>query len=715
VAAAVALLLGFAMMTLQTSVLRLAALSLGGSPFSFALVVAVFVLCIALGSAGVGALRRIPAWLLPADVGALLLWTALLYLPLGDGPYYGHWLRTRFSPDASSFAPYQLGVFAALLGAIGPAALFSGASLPLLFDRLRSARPDLGGVAGRLYAWNTLGSVLGALIGGYALFWWLDLHEVYRVAAGAIAAALALLVAEGVWRPAGAALLAAALAGLALLPAWPAERISSGAYRVREALPLTDAGADAFFGGPQPTILFEEDDPSATITVKEFLSFDGRKDRNLVTNGKSDSAALTEYPTLALGGLLPALFADRVERAFVIGLGTGVTAGELARLSGVREVRVAEISAAVIRAAPLFDAFNGGASRNPRIRVVRGDAYRTLLRSPERFDVIFSEPSNPWVAGVEMLFSREFLEQVRAHLTPGGAYAQWLQLYETNPETLALALRTFTRVFDHVSAWYGDGPDLLLVAHARPDRSLDLRRLALRATRPDFAAGLRRAGLTDLPALLAHELIPLDGVRDLVPDGPVHTLMHPRLRHAAARAFHAGDSATIPPQTAPDVARRAQRHALWRRYREIRGEPLPEAERASFARETCRYRYWECGAVLGQWMHEVPDSPAREALQRELRSRSRRRQQEPPPLERVPELSRLFDEDAMLRAGREGVKQAQRATRLYAQFYDPSVPFSRAGLTARWRRCEAEPARRAACRQALAALEAELGPLGIEP
>src|SRR5690606_34905647 len=121
----------------------------------------------------------------------------------------------------------------------------------------------------------------------------------------------------------------------------------------------------------------------------------------------------------ALLALVPALLADKAERAFVIGYGAGVTVGELAALQSMREVVVAEISPAVMEAAPYFDDGNLHAATNPKTRVLVSDAYRALLRSEGPFDVIVSEPSNPWVTGVEMLFSREFLSAARAQLSPG--------------------------------------------------------------------------------------------------------------------------------------------------------------------------------------------------------------------------------------------------------------------------------------------------------
>ena len=111
-------------------------------------------------------------------------------------------------------------------------------------------------------------------------------------------------------------------------------------------------------------------------------------------------------------------------------------------------MRVAEISRAVIAAAaPYFDVGNGNASKSPKVEILRGDAYRTLLRSERKFDLIVSEPSNPWVTGVEMLYSREFLQAAREHLAPGGVYAQWFHVYESDVDVVSLVLRTYADVF----------------------------------------------------------------------------------------------------------------------------------------------------------------------------------------------------------------------------------------------------------------------------
>lgn len=540
--AAVAGLTGFAMMTLQTALIRLGGLSLGSSEFTFSMVVAAFVLCIALGSLAVSALPRVPSLLLPVALWALVALLGVLYLRLDDAPYWAHRLRSGFASEPAAFTAYYAAAFGALLAAIGLPVAISGATLPLLFHELRREVSDLGDVAGRLYSWNTVGSLLGALLGGYALLAWLDLHHVYRLAMLALAAAAAGVTA---WsggparRRAAALLLVPAVIATLALPAWDPQRLASGLYRQRRATEYTRAGADAFFARVHRrfTLSFYDDDPVASIAVRSQRRPDGALHRSIYSNGKSDGAVPEDYVTMALAALVPALLAERAERAFVIGYGTGVTAGEFAALDSAREVVVAEISPGVIEAAPLFDESNLYASQNPRVRIVRGDAYRTLLRGQGRYDVIASEPSNPWVTGVEMLYSREFLQAARDRLRPGGVYAQWFHLYATDADTVALVLRTYASVFDHVAVWFAMGPDLLLLGVLDPAPALDSEHIAARAQRRDFAAGLRRCRIDGVTALFAHELLPLGVVHALALPGPVHSLLRPLLNHRAGRAF----------------------------------------------------------------------------------------------------------------------------------------------------------------------------------
>jgi spermidine synthase len=689
------------MMAVQAVLIRIGALAFGSSTYTFSMVVAVFVLCIALGSLAVSALPRVPAALLPANLWALLALLALLYLGLDASPWAAHVLRTLFRNDPLAFIPFHAVAFVGLLLALGLPIALSGATLPLLFDRLRRGAGELGDTAGRLYGWNTLGSLAGALLGGYALLFWFDLHHVFRIALAALAGAAVLATPLG--RPGWTRALApaagiAALFGLAALPAWRPERLSSGLFRSRQASPYSDAGPSELFAHHvRGKLRFYDDDPVASVALIE----PSPGALAVVTNGKPDSAVPADVTTTCLAALIPAVLAERTERAFAIGYATGVTAGELAALRGMREVLVAEISPAIVRAAPLFDFANHGASKSPKLRIVPGDAYRTLQRAEGSFDVIVSEPSNPWVAGVEMLYSREFLEAARARLAPGGVHAQWFHTYESDPASIATILRTYDSVFEHAAVWYKLGLDLLLVGMPDPSSALDVKRIARRLSRPDIAAGLGRCGVHNVPSFLAHELLPMGVLHAMPLEAAVHTLLHPRLSSLAGRAFFVGAQAELPGSSGPAPAEVGARNSLVRRWRALRGGRLPEAERIQIVRETCTHRPNQCLALLAEWRYEVPVSEPRERILQWIRGNSI--------LSRLVPLAQL-EPLAMLEGNGEAtgpvrVEDARRAGEAFARYYHHAAPFSSAALEGLWRRCAADLAQADRCVAARAALE----------
>jgi spermidine synthase len=689
----IALLAGFAMMSLQTALNRIGALALGSSHFTFAIVVAVFVLSIALGSLAVAALPRIPRALVVSSQWLLVLLLFPIYLGVADAGYWAHRIRVELGGLDAVFSEYQLAVFLAALAVLVLPIGLSGALLPLLFNELRRELRNLGAVAGRLYAWNTVGSLLGALLGGYLLLIWLDLPEVFRIAMACLAGCAALLSAlllARAWRVVALLALVPILAAIALLPPWPVNRLTPGTFRSRKPERASFLGPAAYFASQNPLeILFYDDDPTSSVGVA--VRPERRDNVALFVNGKPEGALHSEYPTMALIALIPALLAESHARAFVIGLGTGVTAGELAALDGTRKVTVAEISQAVIDANPLFAEGNLGASTNPKVEIVRGDAYRTLLRSTEQYDVVTSEPSNPWVAGVEMLYTKEFLEAVRSRLAPGGVYGQWFHTYETSPEVIDLILRTYASVFPFASVWYTGGPDLLLVGMNRPDRALDVGVLDARFRQPDFAAAFGRVQIDSFPRLLAHELIPLGVLNAEKLDGPIHTIRHPLLSDLAARAFfRGGPSARVDPYLSPKQRRAALQNSLLRRYAED-AEVLPEEILDLAARESCRFsRLRDCATWLARWSVDYPQSDRWQHAASELRKRMRRRASMLG-LGRLAALSALYAgritsaDDATV-----SLLKAQQTTDLFVNHYNHVIPFDPRLIEEIWSRCTAK-------------------------
>lgn len=684
--AAVALLTGFAMMAVQTGIIRVAGASFGSSQFTFSMVVAVFVLCIALGSFAVSALSRIPTWLIVANQWALALFLLILYVELPEAPYWVHALRTLFRPvDPAFYFYYGMG-FVLVLIAIGIPVIMSGAALPLLFHHLRRQVGHLGDLAGSLYSWNTVGSLLGALLGGYLLLFWLDLHHVYKLAIAAVFVSAAMLTVMAYSLPRVIALGVLPIVGaLVLMPGWAPEKLTAGLFRLREERVGSYEGARAFEqknpGIYQRSILFYDDDPTATIAVRQSQAKDGRMSLTLLTNGKSDGNTVLDYATGGLVATVPAMMADDPKRAFVVGWGTGISVGELASFDAVREIVVAEISPGIVESASLFDEANLDASRSPKVTLLASDAYRALMRSEETYDLIISQPSNPWVTGVEMLFSREFLTAAREKLSGGGVYCHWYQMYETDDESVALVLRTYAEVFDHVAVWAVTSGDLMFFGFKSSGPALDHFRLADRARQPDFSAALERSGVDGFAALLAHEVLPLGVAHALEDEGPIHTLYHPILSDTAGRAFFRGGRGAVPFTGFGLPAEVGAANSMLGAYSRLFSDGLPDDQRAALVYETCKIQGTRCRTVLAQWLIDDPASPALAEVMADVVARTK--------MTSTVDIEQLVPllPGGRRPAGHTNPDDAARASADFVAAYLHGIPFSGDRLVDYWNGC----------------------------
>jgi spermidine synthase len=185
--------------------------------------------------------------------------------------------------------------------------------------------------------------------------------------------------------------------------------------------------------------------------------------RSLVIDGKVDASNMGDMLTQRLLGLLPVLLHADPQEICIIGLGSGVTVGSALAPGVVRHADVVEISPEVVNASAFFERENGRALDMPGVRLIVGDGRSHLLLSARRYDVIVSEPSNPWMAGIGALFTREFFEAARARLKPDGLICQWAHTYDISPNDLRSIVRTFASVFPESTMWLVGEGDLLLI------------------------------------------------------------------------------------------------------------------------------------------------------------------------------------------------------------------------------------------------------------
>jgi len=190
----------------------------------------------------------------------------------------------------------------------------------------------------------------------------------------------------------------------------------------------------------------------------------------------------------------------------------------------------------VIKALPLFGAFTGNVHLDPRHAVLHGDAFRILARSTERWDLIVSEPSNPWVQGVDALFTREFYRLARGRLAPGGLFVQWIHIHDASSTVLGSVLQTLKSEFPHLRMFMSQANDLILLASVEDlaDARLEAADATL-ASNADVARSLREIGLGSLESLLVRE-VALPSLR-----GPVQTLDLPVLHYLAGKSYFMGE------------------------------------------------------------------------------------------------------------------------------------------------------------------------------
>ncbi len=519
---------------------RLLATILGSSTYAFTLMLATFLGGLVLGTLffevwlkrghGVGS-RTFSLTQTLTALAALVFLVFFQQLPRVVPPL----LRATHE----SFAGLVLAQFVTSALAMLPAAIAFGFNFPavaLLIAGRRDSSVGQATAVGRAYAANTLGAILGATLTGFWLVPRLGSFRVVGLAAGVNLLLAALLELRSAARSPLAVATNVALAAAVAAVTW------SGAFYNRA---LATFGTVLYWNlyegrltlaetADTLDILFAEDGLNASISVartEDYLA--------LRTNGKVD-ASTRDVTTQLLVGHLGAVFHPAPRRVLVIGFGSGMTVSALARYPEVERIDCVEIEPAVVRAAPYLERLNRGVLRDPRLRVIFDDARNFLLTTRDRYDLIVSEPSNPWIAGVAALFTEEYYRAARARLAPGGVFVQWAQAYSLYPEDLRMVLGTFAPQFAQVTLWHGEDPDLLLLARseATPLRLDRLRELwSHAALRADFET----LGLRQPEGLLAFYLLGDAELRGLAAGAPRNTDNHTLLEYRAPRALLAKD------------------------------------------------------------------------------------------------------------------------------------------------------------------------------
>ena len=442
---------------------RMLAITIGSSTYAFTLMLAAFLLGTVMGSAlfhrffaGSGKISIATFSRTQIGIGMAALSSLVLL------PWMAAMVPELLRKADQAFGGLVLTQFVVSALAMLPTAAMFGFNFPMvvvLLDQGGADRTGSAATVGKAYAANTVGCIVGAVVTGFWLVPWLGSFRVIAAAAGVNLLLALVLDSRAPQRrilhlatDLCCLVLAVVVGSSSLFYSRPLLMLSAVLYGNSHQRRLT-------FGEVVATtdLVFSEEGVNESIAVV-------RTDANvsLRVNGKVD-ASTGDARTQLLLGHLGAVFHTKPRRVLIVGFGSGMTASAVARYPDVEEIDCVEIEPAVIHAAPYLGSLNRGVLSDMRVHVIFDDARNFLLTSRQKYDLIISEPSNPWIAGMATLFTDEFYAAARQRLAPGGIFVQWVQSYSLDPADLRMILATFAPHFAEVTLWRGEETDLLLL------------------------------------------------------------------------------------------------------------------------------------------------------------------------------------------------------------------------------------------------------------
>ncbi|RKX71157.1 hypothetical protein DRP53_02450, partial [candidate division WOR-3 bacterium] len=501
---------GMTSMIYEVSWTRALSLSLGSSIYAFSTMLLTFIIGIALGSLlfslfwkkkvvpyyGFGIVEAL------IGIGVLILLPTFSHLP--------SYMLSLFAISRNYTFLIFSQFFLSFLVMIFPALLF-GITFPMVAKIFIPDVRILGHRIGQIYAINTAGCVIGAFLAGFVLIpkigaqWTITIAALVNVA---IAITVFLVAPElGLTRRVSISLLSLALTlPLVISPRGWNKMSFSYAITLRPAQYLKVRNLISVEDYLRRfKLLFYREGINCNVAV---LS-DGET-VFLTINGKVEASNSPDMPTQVLSAYLPLLLHPDPKNVFILGLGSGITAGACVHY-GVNSADCAEIEAAVVEAAKFFSRENKGVLGNSKLKIIVADGRNYLLATDKRYDVIINEPSNPWIAGMANLFSKDYYELCKKRMKENGIFCQWLQSYCISPRDFQMVVRTFHRVFKHVYVWMVPGTtDYLLLGSDRELR-LDHQKIQTKIEAHRINTDLNSIGIPDALALLATlRLTPLE-------------------------------------------------------------------------------------------------------------------------------------------------------------------------------------------------------------
>jgi spermidine synthase len=530
---------GFAALVYEIAWTRAISLLIGSTVYAFSMMLTAFVLGLAVGSMGYARFVdrvRDPMRALAIIEVAIGL-AALAVVPFMDRlPFFVTGLISKY---IDSFWMLQGVEFTLILGIMLVPTLLMGAAFPLANRLFNQESTSVGRSVGTVYGCNTVGTILGSFMGGFILIPLIGIQRTIfvAVAVNIIVGGVFLTLSRGFtpWRRGIVAAASVVAVGVAitLTPAWDASLMSFGPFheaaRITRDTALSRRALEDMLGKSE--VLFHKEGLGATITVKEVA---GRA-RALYINGKPDASSLSDLPSQEMVAHVPLLLHSEPRSALVIGLASGITLGSAGRYP-LERLDCVEIEPTIVEACRYFDEYNYRILDDPRVNIIIADGRNHLALTDKKYDVIMSQPSNPYFAGIADLFTREFFQVCRQRLTSQGLMCTWLQSYHIDLMSFRSIIRTFHSVFQDMTVWRMGKSDCLLVG-SKGTLAVDYQVLNSRMHHEAVVKDLKRIEIQTVPEYLSHLVMGQDGAARISQGARIHTDDNALLEFSSPRAL----------------------------------------------------------------------------------------------------------------------------------------------------------------------------------
>jgi len=528
---------GFTAMIYEVSWSRVLTLIIGSSVYAFTILLVAFLAGLSLGS-----------WIYARFLGKKTLLTlAIVEMAIAASAYATICMIGTLPPimiKILSFGQslYPLGFILSFVVLLLPTT-FMGIVFPFITRIYTAEFSKLGRSVGEVFSSNTLGNILGSFCAGFLLIPLLGIQKSLNLSAfinlctGFIFLSLFpkySLQKKGL-------IISLSLLCFVLIsvntPNWDRNYLTSAPYlyyqdyikvSAQGGMPLKEALKSSV-----DKLLFYKEDLNATVSVKKLKS----GVISMQVNGKNDASSGEDMRTQILLAHIPIMLHPDPKKILIIGLGSGVTLGS-ARLYEPEELDCVEISPSVVEASKFFGELNHHVLDYPKLNIVIDDARSFLTLNEKRYDIISSEPSNLWMAGVANLFTKEYFELCKRRLKPYGIMCQWIHSYALSEKDFKIALATFSSAFPHVQLWESFlGADYLLIG-SNEKIKIDYSKVKRYFNNEKIRKDLLRIYISTPLALLSNYVMGREGLEKIAHDVPLNTDDHPILEFSTPKNMY---------------------------------------------------------------------------------------------------------------------------------------------------------------------------------